>query len=143
MNQVILEGAIVALKLNDTAGGNTVANFRVATDDPQIGANGNEFRAKETHWCVAWNEVAETLKDAVEGQIVRVEGRLASRSYEDVRTGQRKYKLEIIAHSVALDGVAVGVAATKTPELQRHFDRTQQRRDKPQYEAAPDDNIPF
>jgi single-strand DNA-binding protein len=57
---------------------------------------------EETEWVsvVAWNKLAETCNQYLnKGQMVYLEGRLHTRSWED-KSGVKQYRTEIIANQV-------------------------------------------
>ena len=85
-----------------TANGAPVTSFSVATSRQYTRSSDGE-RIEETEWfnIVAWNRTAETCSQYLsKGAKVYVEGRMATRSWEDQSTGQKRYRTELIADQV-------------------------------------------
>ncbi len=104
INKAILEGRLSqAVELRTTPQGKAVANFRLATERQWNGADGTPMNATDWHTVVAWEGLAEQCKDLREGDVVHVEGRLQTRSWEDRDHADIKhYRTEIIAHTITL-----------------------------------------
>ena len=102
INQAIIEGRLgQAVELRTTPQGKAVANFRVATQRQWNGADGTPFTATDWHTVVAWEGLAEQCKGLREGDMVYVEGRLQTRSWEDRDHSDIKhYRTEIIANTI-------------------------------------------
>lgn len=102
INQAIIEGRLgQAVELRTTPQGKAVANFRVATERQWNGADGTPFTATDWHTVVAWEGLAEQCKGLREGDMVYVEGRLQTRSWEDRDHSDIKhYRTEIIANTI-------------------------------------------
>jgi single-strand DNA-binding protein len=97
VNKVLLTGRLTRdPELRTTASGKSVATFSIATHQFVGGKELSDF-----HSIVAWNRLAETCgKYLGRGQLVAVEGRIATRSWE--AQGQRHWKTEIVAGSVEM-----------------------------------------
>lgn len=83
-----------------TANGSAVTTFRVAVSRSFGPA---ESRREETEWftVVTWNKLAEMLGQHLQkGRKVYCQGRLATRSWDDEKTGQKRYKTEVVADRV-------------------------------------------
>jgi single-strand DNA-binding protein len=102
INKAIIEGRLgQAVELRTTPQGRSVANFRVATERQWNGADGTPFAATDWHTVVAWEGLAEQCKDLREGDMVYVEGRLQTRSWEDRDHADIKhYRTEIVATTI-------------------------------------------
>ena len=102
MNKAIIKGRLgQAVELRTTPQGKAVANFRVATERQWNGADGTPMNATDWHTVVAWEGLAEQCKDLREGDVVHVEGRLQTRSWEDRDHADIKhYRTEIIANMI-------------------------------------------
>src|SRR5439155_24769960 len=102
MNKVTLEGRLgQAVEPRTTPQGKAVANFRVATERQWKGADGTPMSATDWHTIVAWEGLAEQCKDLREGDLLHVEGRLQTRSWEDRDHPEIKhYRTEIIANKI-------------------------------------------
>jgi len=85
-----------------TPSGKSVANFSIACNRSWKNAEGE--RITETEWfnVVAWGNLAEVSKQFLKkGNLVYVEGRLQSRSWQD-NEGQQHKSIEIVARDVLL-----------------------------------------
>src|SRR5215213_2128937 len=102
MNKTIIEGRLSqTVELRTTPQGRAVANFRVVTERQWNGADGTPFSATDWHTVVAWEGLAEQCNDLREGDMVHVEGRLQTRSWQDRDHAEIKhYRTEIIANVV-------------------------------------------
>ena len=98
MNRVLLTGRLTRdPELRTTASGKAVAQFSIASHQYVAGKELSEF-----HSIVAWNRLAETCgKYLGKGQQVAIEGRIATRSWDDDK-GSRHWKTEIVANSVEM-----------------------------------------
>lgn len=82
-----------------TANGSAVTTFRVAVSR-SFGPS--EARREETEWftVVTWNKLAETMGQHLQkGRKVYVQGRLATRSWDD-KDGTKRYRTEVVATEV-------------------------------------------
>ncbi|HEX5826254.1 MAG TPA: single-stranded DNA-binding protein [Candidatus Limnocylindrales bacterium] len=97
MNRVLLTGRLTRdPELRTTANGTSVATFSIATHQYVGGKELSDF-----HSIVAWNRLAETCgKYLGKGQLVAIEGRIATRSWD--ANGVRHWKTEIVAGSVEM-----------------------------------------
>lgn len=85
-----------------TPGGATVANFSMATNRNWKGKDGNMQEETSWHRIVAWNRLAEILKEyAHKGSRIYVEGRMQTRDWED-QNGQKRYITEVVAENIQL-----------------------------------------
>jgi single-strand DNA-binding protein len=98
MNRVLLTGRLTRdPELRTTATGKSVATFSLATHQFVGGKELSEF-----HSIVAWDRLADTCgKYLGKGQLVAVEGRIATRSWDDDKS-VRHWKTEIVASSVEM-----------------------------------------
>ena len=98
MNRVLLTGRLTRdPELRTTASGKSVATFSLATHQYVAGKELSEF-----HSVVAWDRLADTCgKYLGKGQQVAVEGRIATRTWDDGK-GARHWKTEIVAASVEM-----------------------------------------
>ena len=60
--------------------------------------------SSEYHKVVLWEALAEKAATLTRGEFVKVVGRLATRSWEDKQTGQKKYATEVVAFQFAVLG---------------------------------------
>ncbi len=105
MNKVMLIGRVGgSVELRYTQAGTAVASFSLATDR-YVGGEGSQGR-EETEWhnIVAWDKLADRCNQyLVKGQLVYIEGRLQTRSWED-QSGQKRYKTEVVAGQMTMLG---------------------------------------
>lgn len=101
LNKVMIIGNIGGEpEMRFTPTGKPVASFNVATNRVYTTPEGE--RKEETEWftVVAWNKLAEQCNQFLsKGQVVYVEGRLHTRSW-DGEDGQKHYRTEVIANRV-------------------------------------------
>ena len=102
INKAIIVGNLGdAPKINQTNSGKTVANFTVATSKKFKQADGSMGETTQWHRVVAWNKLAEIVRDYCrKGSKVYVEGEIETRSYD--KDGETKYVTEIIAQQLQL-----------------------------------------
>lgn len=112
MNRVKLQGRVdTSINVKQTKTGKSVVNFRIAVKE-----RGQTYEEKFT--IVAWEADADFVGSSVkEGDIVTVLGRMANRSWENPRSGNREYRVEIIAKSggITLDREGEAPAKAETP----------------------------
>lgn len=78
-----------------TQSGTAVANFNVATNESRKNAEGGYQDHTEWHRCVLFGKSAETAAQYLKkGQMVYIEGRLRTRSWED-KDGNKRTTTEI------------------------------------------------
>lgn len=96
VNKVILIGNIGKdPEVRYLEGGIAVANFPIATTETFRDKNGNKNEQTEWHQIVLWRRLAEVAEKYVrKGQMVYLEGKIRSRSWED-KDGNKRYTTEI------------------------------------------------
>lgn len=111
LNKVLIIGRLTAdPQLRSTKTGQSVAAFSVATNRNWTDQNNQKREEVEFHNIVVWGKQAEIAsKYLVKGQVVYVEGRLQTRSYED-KSGVKKYATEIVAERIQFGPKAMGTA---------------------------------
>ena len=78
-----------------TQSGTAVANFNVATNESRKIAEGSDQDLTDWHRCVLFGKPAETAAQYLKkGQLVYIEGRLRTRSWED-KDGNKRTTTEI------------------------------------------------
>jgi single-strand DNA-binding protein len=104
VNKVILLGHVGKNpEVRSTAGGTTAASFSLATNERYKDRSGEWQDRTEWHNLVAYARGAEILRDYVKkGAKLYVEGRLATRSWEDKDTGKKVYRTEIVVGDITL-----------------------------------------
>lgn len=115
-----------------TPQGTAVAKFSLATTDHYKDREGNWQDRTEWHNVVLWKRLAEIAGEFLKkGSKVYVEGSIRTDSWDDKKSGEKKYRTEIIGNDLILIG-GTDKSATATAPAQ----------------AAPqgpitDDDIPF
>lgn len=90
----LIERLTETVDLSYTPSGNAVGKFLLAVNRNYKKQNGE--READFLRCVIWKKGAELLADmAVKGSLVRISGRLQTRSYEN-KNGQKVYVTEIL-----------------------------------------------
>src|SRR5690625_681904 len=99
LNRVVIVGRLTRdPDLRYTPNGVAVANFTVAANRPFTNQQGN--READFINCVVWRKPAENLANYMKkGNLIGVDGRLQSRSYEG-QDGKTVYVTEVVADSV-------------------------------------------
>jgi single-strand DNA-binding protein len=123
LNRVLIMGNLGGdPELRHTTSGQPVTTLRVATTHGYTDRDGNHQESTEWHNVVAWGRTAELCAQYLtKGRAVLVEGRLATRSWED-QSGEKRYATEVVASSVQFLGAPQAAADGA--------------RDAPQHEAA-------
>lgn len=105
LNRVILLGNLGAdPELKMTSGGQAVLKMRLATSETYLDRNRVRQERTEWHNVVVWGKRAEALgKFLSKGSRLLIEGGIRTSSYED-RDGNKRYRTEIVANNVVLDG---------------------------------------
>lgn len=105
VNKVILIGRLGKdPELRYTQTGTPVATFSLATDERFKDQAGNPQQKTEWHNIVVWRGLAEVCgKFLHKGKQVYLEGKIATRSYDD-RDGNKRYTTEIIADQMQMLG---------------------------------------
>ncbi len=144
VNKVILIGNLGANpEVRYTAGGQAVANLRIATTERWTDKSGQRQEATEWHRVVLWGKQAEVAGQyLVKGRQVYIEGRIRTRQWQD-QQGQKRFSTEVVAQNMQLLGSrgdrpaeTEEVAATVPP--QEHDESA-----PPDFGRGPDDDIPF
>ena len=109
LNRVIIMGNLgQEPELRHTGSQQAVCTLSIATTDHRTDANGQKKEYTEWHRIVVWGKQAENCaKYLAKGRSVLVEGRLATRSWED-KQGQKRYTTEIVAQNVQFIGGGQG-----------------------------------
>lgn len=139
INKVIMIGRLGAdPEVRYTPAGSTVANFSVATNTAWKDKDGNKKEDTAWHRIVAWNKLAEIVKEYVKkGNRIYVEGRLRTRSWED-QNGQTRYMTEVVANQIQM----LESAGIKEETVQEAPD-TPDIAPPDDFEPTPDENVPF
>jgi single-strand DNA-binding protein len=105
VNKVILVGNLGKdPEVRHLEGGNSVANFTLATNEYYKDKQGARVERTEWHNISAWRGLAELAdKYLKKGSQVYIEGKLRTRQYQD-KDQQTRYITEIIAEEISLLG---------------------------------------
>ena len=112
VNKVILVGNLGKdPEVRHLEGGNSVANFTLATNEYYKDKQGARVERTEWHNISAWRGLAELAEKYLKkGSQVYVEGKLRTRQYQD-KDQQTRYITEIIADEISLLGGRPGGSA--------------------------------
>ncbi|MDX1622453.1 MAG: single-stranded DNA-binding protein [Gemmatimonadota bacterium] len=104
LNKVMLIGNLGAdPELRHTASGVAVATFSLATNWTRRTEDGETEENTEWHNVVVWRRLAEICQEYLQkGSKVYLEGRIQTRSWEDAKTGQRRYMTEVVANEMIM-----------------------------------------
>ena len=107
INRVILVGNVGAdPEVKYTPSGIPVGKFTLATNERFKNKSGEWQDKTEWHNIVAWQRLAEIVGEYVsKDSKVYIEGKLQTSSWEDRRSGQKKYRTEIVARDLVLLGL--------------------------------------
>lgn len=114
LNKVFLIGRLAAdPETRTTPSGQPVATLRIATNRVWNNRQTNEKQEQvEFHTVIAWSRLAEIAqKYLLKGQLVFIEGRLQTRSWQGA-DGVKRYRTEIVAENLQLGPKALGTART-------------------------------
>ena len=128
LNKVFLIGNLTAdPDSRTTPSGQNVCSFGLATNRIWKDKAGQKQQQAEFHSVVAWGGLANTISTYVKkGSMIFVEGRLATRSWDDKATGAKKYKTEIIAENIQLGPKFAGQASGSSPFSSKEKDDNQE-----------------
>lgn len=83
----------------------TVASLSLATSERHKDKAGNWAEETTWHSLVAFGRTAEVIRDYVsKGSSIHVEGRLQTQSWDDKKSGQKRYKTQIVIENLILLG---------------------------------------
>jgi single-strand DNA-binding protein len=127
VNKVILVGNLGKdPEIRHLEGGNSVANFTLATNDFYKDKQGTRVERTEWHNISAWRGLAELAEKYLKkGSQVYVEGKLRTRQYQD-KDQQTRYITEIIADEISLLGNRGTGASTASPSTDENVSLRQE-----------------
>ena len=105
LNKVLLIGHLGAdPESRFTTSGSAVTNFNLATNESWRSAEGDTKEKTEWHRVVLFGKMAETAAEYMKkGQLVFIEGRLQTRSWED-KDKVKRYTTEILCDNFTMLG---------------------------------------
>lgn len=148
--KTVIAGRLVHTpELKSLPSGMKVANFTLVTNsfwkDKQTG---EKKESAEFHNCVAFGITAETLAQYAEGgQVLLVEGRNQTSSWDDQNGGPKRYKTEVIVDTFQF-GQKSQARQDRQAQQDPHNQETQSHEPTIEYPDADDldidpDSIPF
>jgi single-strand DNA-binding protein len=155
VNKVIIIGNLGADPEGRDAGSGRVVNLRIATSRNYTDKQGQRHEDTEWHSVTLWNKLGELAERYLKkGRSVYIEGRLKTRDWVDQKTGEKRYKTEIVAHEMTFlggDGDRRPSAGGQTsqPQSRPSQPRKSKSYDQPTGQVGPtsnpykDDEIPF
>lgn len=134
MNRVQLEGFTGAdAELKYLPSGQAVANLSVATSERYKDSKGADQEKTEWHRIVVFGKASERVGKIRKGQLVALEGKLQTRSWEG-KDGKKQYITEVVAHKVHVIQLGEQQAAEPRRETAKSVESAQD---------AGEDDIPF
>jgi len=124
INKVIIRGRAAANAEWKDLPNTTLVTLRVGTSDDYTDRDGRKVERTDWHTVACWGKMADQARGIRKGDVVQVEGKIRTRSYE-AKEGKR-YITEIIAAKITRD------SAEREPQIERD--------DVPE---RSDDDIPF
>lgn len=127
-------------ELKYTQSGTAVCNFPVATTETWI-KDGSKTEEVTWHRIVVWGKQAENCNQYLrKGSKVMVDGRLKTRSWDDEKTGVKKYATDLVANTVQF--------LNSNKDTNEAIESAHQKNDLPNYNVQTDvdfaaDDIPF
>ncbi len=98
-----------------TTSGSAVTNFNLATNESWRSAEGETKEKTEWHRVVLFGKMAETAAEYMKkGQLIYIEGRLQTRSWED-KDNVKRYTTEILCDNFTMLGRKSEDASTSSP----------------------------
>ena len=106
LNRVMLIGNLGRdAELRFTPGGAPTLTFSLATTEHWTDKNGQKQEKTDWHRCVLWGKAAENLAEYMKkGTQLYAEGKLETRSWDDKKTGEKRYATEVKVSGVQLLG---------------------------------------
>ena len=92
-------------EVRTTPSGQPVATFTLATNRRWTDKAGQRQEQTEWHTIVCWGRQAEIAGQYLQkGRQIFVEGRLQTRSWDDQRTGEKRYRTEVVCDNFQMLG---------------------------------------
>jgi len=121
INFVALLGEIKGDVRHNTTTKSQVANFTLITQR-KAHPNAKVDYFSTYHNIVAWGPLAEAVQQCKEGDQVQVEGNLETESWEDRKTGDKRYKTVIKARNLTVLAEEINTTKTRAEEVQEELD---------------------
>lgn len=99
--QTILIGRVCKVKPGATAGGTSACQYVVVTNKSvKDSATGDFKEYDEFHRCISYGKAADHVSEKYQpGDLLKLEGELRTRSWDDGRTGEKRYATELVVDS--------------------------------------------
>lgn len=106
VNKVILVGNLGRdPEMRSTQSGQPIATFTLATNRKWRDKNGQKQEQTEWHQVVVWGRQAEIAGQYLtKGKQIYLEGRLQTRSWDDQKSGEKRYRTEVICENFQMLG---------------------------------------
>lgn len=148
VNRVILVGRLGKdPEIRHTSGGQSVANFSVATDESYKNRDGEKVKKTEWHRIVIWGKLAEIVESYLtKGSLVYLEGKIQTKEWE--KDGVTRYDKEIVCDQMRmLGGTGERSEGEQESTTTKSKSNTKKSAKKTESEeepyAAADEDIPF
>ena len=117
LNKVFVLGNLTAdPDARSLPSGQSVVNFRIATNRVFYDKNKEKQEQAEFHNIVAFGRTAEIIQQYLKkGSLVLIEGRLQTRSWEDKSTGVKRFKTEIVTERMQMGPKRLVGTTSPTP----------------------------
>lgn len=148
LNRVILVGRLTRdPEERSLPSGQSVVNFGLATNRVYNDKDGNRQEQTEYHNIVFFGRTAEiAARYLSKGKMCLIEGRLQTRSWEDKKTGQKRYRTEIIGRNLQLGPRPQSQQGeqSQSPKKKEQPKKTSPKKEKKEEEEEVDvEDIPF
>ncbi|HUO56358.1 MAG TPA: single-stranded DNA-binding protein [Candidatus Paceibacterota bacterium] len=122
INKAILFGNLTRdPELRALSSGMNVANFSIATNRIFKDRDGKNQEQTDFHNVVVFGRQADVVSQYLKkGSSVFVEGRMQTRSWDDKKTGEKKYRTEVVA-----DRIQFGPRSSGSGQARGHNDQEQ------------------
>ncbi|MCD6085420.1 single-stranded DNA-binding protein [bacterium] len=130
-------------ELRQTPSGQSVVNFGVATNRIWNDKDGNRQQEVEYHNVVVFGKLAQIAAQYLtKGQLVFVEGRIRTRSWEDA-SGQKRNRTEIIALSFQMGPRKLKEDSEEIPEIVNKIEEVDLDTSQNFQKEEPQEEVPF
>lgn len=147
VNKVILVGNLGKdPEVRSTPSGQPVATFSLATNRQWRDKNGEKQEKTEWHNIKVWGKQAEIAgRYLTRGKTIYLEGRIETRSYDDKKTGEKRYFTEIVCENFQMIGGARSAEGGRAPApaTGESHGPAEGGYDDPGHFPPGDDDIPF
>lgn len=118
LNQATLIGRVTRdPEIKALPAGTSVAQFSLATNHVYKNSEGKKIEDVDFHNIVAFGKVVDSViaQYVKKGQLICVQGRIRTRSWEDKKSGEKKYRTEIVLDTLQLGPRAAGEGSHAKP----------------------------